>query len=1225
MQGGSPAAALRVRSVPLDTTTATPTKGSGPLQLGQGPPPTRRPFEELLIALRKGADLLKHGRAGRPKVHFFRLADADQQLVWRSAHGQLRCIRLCSVQRVVHGQITDTFRRHALPALAGLSFSLVYAGAEGGLRTLDLIARSERDFELWCCGLQAVVEQLWLALPRLPSPMPSFPFGVLLGERAPSAPLPATPPLSHPNGSGKAATLVLGGGTAQGRVAGAVGVPVPEHRPAPAVVADTTHLDICEVAAGPRHALLITCRGEVYSWGDGAGGKLGHGHAADSPTPQAVHTLWGRPVAHIAAGGACSAAVLADGQLLTWGQEACCTESRGIPRPLCGLYEQLVVQVACGEYHSAAVTSGGLLFTWGDSLAGKLGHGDQAPRAHPRQVTELAGVRVLHAACGMWHTAAVAAPRPAGSADALAALGALERRAVRQQQAAAFEVLAEEGGALYTWGGVAAMARKGGVARDHHRGCLGLGDTAGRLVPTPVGGALAGLLVRWAACGLSFTLAVTADGRVFQAGQTGAPADRRAPWEGALSFEQVPFPGHFVERVAAGLQHAAALVSPAGRRSGGPKEAGDGSGVWTWGRGREGQLGYSSSNGSAHPRALDALRGRHVLQVACGGHCTFAVCCHNAEREDAHDVPRAGRGRVRAWLANARLSVDALPRLQALASPTLQRACPAVPYGQEQGHYSAGTSPLAPGLRELPRGALLPRRSPERPWSANARGPAQGFLERRSSQAPAASPGGQAGERALWRRHSFSPGVLRGVAARRQAITELLFFASVGDRDRCKKICAMWKLDVKDKKCCDYDRRTPLHLAAAEGCFSVVEWLLKEAGADTNPIDRFSRTPLEDAVRGDHGEVAQLLEREGGRIYKSSEKRLVELSKSHVAGYVRMYEDPAEQESTLQPEWEIDPSDLVIGVKVGEGEFGTVHKATWHRTLVAVKVLRASDEVALGDFRTELNVLQKVHHPHATQFLGAVTTSQPYMLVYEFLPGGSLLDMFKRVNVGDGSVWPSLRRATEMALDCARGMLYLHARNKRIIIHRDLKPGNLMLGGIPFDTDDGSIAQTVGVVKIADFGLSKTLAIQSSMSRSGAMGELDERGEPLNNERYKLTGETGSYRYMAPEVFRHELYNTKVDVYAFSMIAFELFEGWPPFVSVHPVDAARRAALHNARPQWGKLNRFGKKVPAALKQLVEDCWAPNFDARPDFNTVCDRLEAVQKALPPEKKKGCSVM
>ena len=55
-------------------------------------------------------------------------------------------------------------------------------------------------------------------------------------------------------------------------------------------------------------------------------------------------------------------------------------------------------------------------------------------------------------------------------------------------------------------------------------------------------GALAGLPVRWAACGLHFTLAATTDGRAFQAGGTGAPVDRRAPWEGALSFEQVLCP-----------------------------------------------------------------------------------------------------------------------------------------------------------------------------------------------------------------------------------------------------------------------------------------------------------------------------------------------------------------------------------------------------------------------------------------------------------------------------------------------------------------------------------------------------------------------------------------------------------------------------------------------------------------------------------------------------------
>ncbi len=77
--------------------------------------------------------------------------------------------------------------------------------------------------------------------------------------------------------------------------------------------------------------------------------------------------------------------------------------------------------------------------------------------------------------------------------------------------------------------------------------------------------------------------------------------------------------------------------------------------------------------------------------------------------------------------------------------------------------------------------------------------------------------------------------------------------------------------------------------------------------------------------------------------------------------------------------------------------------------------------------RTELNVMQKVHFPHAVQFLGACTISQPYMIVTEFLPGGSLTDLFRRVHRGTAT-HPNLKRATEMALDCSRGMTYLHAK-----------------------------------------------------------------------------------------------------------------------------------------------------------------------------------------------------
>lgn len=65
----------------------------------------------------------------------------------------------------------------------------------------------------------------------------------------------------------------------------------------------------------------------------------------------------------------------------------------------------------------------------------------------------------------------------------------------------------------------------------------------------------------------------------------------------------------------------------------------------------------------------------------------------------------------------------------------------------------------------------------------------------------------------------------------------------------------------------------------------------------------------------------------------------------------------------------------------GEGEFGIVHKAAFHGTLVAAKILKGSSAIALGDFRSEIEVLRKVHHPNAVQFLGACTKQEPYILV----------------------------------------------------------------------------------------------------------------------------------------------------------------------------------------------------------------------------------------------------
>lgn len=80
-------------------------------------------------------------------------------------------------------------------------------------------------------------------------------------------------------------------------------------------------------------------------------------------------------------------------------------------------------------------------------------------------------------------------------------------------------------------------------------------------------------------------------------------------------------------------------------------------------------------------------------------------------------------------------------------------------------------------------------------------------------------------------------------------------------------------------------------------------------------------------------------------------------------------------------------------IPAGEGEFGIVHKAMWHGTAVAAKILKGSSDIAVGDFRSEIGVLRRVHHPHAVQFLGACTKQEPYILVTELMSVSLTVDL----------------------------------------------------------------------------------------------------------------------------------------------------------------------------------------------------------------------------------------
>lgn len=102
--------------------------------------------------------------------------------------------------------------------------------------------------------------------------------------------------------------------------------------------------------------------------------------------------------------------------------------------------------------------------------------------------------------------------------------------------------------------------------------------------------------------------------------------------------------------------------------------------------------------------------------------------------------------------------------------------------------------------------------------------------------------------------------------------------------------------------------------------------------------------------------------------------------------------------------------------------------------------------------------------------MGAVTRQPPFMIVTEFMNGGSLSDVFK------AGIALTIHRACEIALDCAKGMAFLHnSKDSTCFIHRDLKPANLMFGGHNIYSEKHKIlmVKETGRVKIADFGLSR--------------------------------------------------------------------------------------------------------------------------------------------------------
>ncbi|KAI9106679.1 hypothetical protein K1719_022207 [Acacia pycnantha] len=276
-------------------------------------------------------------------------------------------------------------------------------------------------------------------------------------------------------------------------------------------------------------------------------------------------------------------------------------------------------------------------------------------------------------------------------------------------------------------------------------------------------------------------------------------------------------------------------------------------------------------------------------------------------------------------------------------------------------------------------------------------------------------------------------------------------------------------------------------------------------------------------------------------------------------------------EPSLAMDWlEISWDELHIKERVGAGSFGTVHRAEWHGSDVAVKVLTIQDfqDDQLKEFLREVAIMKRVRHPNVVLFMGAVTKQPNLSIVTEYLPRGSL---YRLIHRPASSEMLDQRRRLRMALDVAKGINYLHCLSPPIV-HWDLKSPNLLV-------------DKNWTVKVCDFGLSRFKANTFISSKSVA----------------------GTPEWMAPEFLRGEPSNEKSDVFSFGVILWELVTMQQPWNGLSPAQVVGAVAFQNR-----KLS-IPPNISPILASLMESCWDDDPKKRPSFSNIVESLKKLLRS------------
>lgn len=281
---------------------------------------------------------------------------------------------------------------------------------------------------------------------------------------------------------------------------------------------------------------------------------------------------------------------------------------------------------------------------------------------------------------------------------------------------------------------------------------------------------------------------------------------------------------------------------------------------------------------------------------------------------------------------------------------------------------------------------------------------------------------------------------------------------------------------------------------------------------------------------------------------------------------------------------------------LGEGGFGSVFKGwidensyapTKPGTGMVIAVKRLNQESYQGhrEWLAEVNYLGQLHHPNLVKLIGYCLEDEHRLLVYEFMPRGSLENhLFRRGSYFQPLSW-NLRM--KVALGAAKGVAFLHSAETKVI-YRDFKTSNVLL-------DSNYTA------KLSDFGLAKD--------------------GPTGDKSHVSTRVMGTYGYAAPEYLATGHLTTRSDVYSFGVVLLEMLSGR------RAVDKNRPSGEHNlvewARPYLTNKRKIFRVLDNRLEgqysldaafrvsTLAFRCLSTEPKFRPLMNEIVKELEQLQ--------------